>query len=196
MAWKDVSIAQYKKIAALKADEDWHWNALAILNGTTYEDIVSRPLNETMKLSREFNRWAIDAPIIHPVKKKYEINGKKYEFTGYPDKISTAVYIDFYNGERKVPENLTDMLALVLIPEGHKYNDGYDLEEVKKEIDEYFNIEDALSVCDFFTSLSQVLLRRAMRQSKRLLKKAKKDGVQTEEAEKQLKEYRRIVGLK
>lgn len=196
MAWKDVSIAQYKKIAALETNEDWQWNALAILNGTTYEDILNRPLNETMALSRDFNKWALNSPIIHPVKKKYEINGKTYEFMGYPDKISTAVYIDFYNTGREIPKDITDMLSLVLIPEGHKYNDGYDMDEVKDDIENHFNIEDALSVCDFFTSLSQVLLRQALRQAKKMLKKARKEGIPTQGAEKLLKEYQATVGLK
>lgn len=194
MAWKDISIAKYKKIAALKADEDWQWNALAVVNDTTYEDIVSRPLNETMALSREFNKWVLNAPIIRPVMKKYEINGKTYEFTGYPDRISTAQYIDFYGAEREIPKNITDLLVLVLIPEGHKYNDGYDLDEAREDIENHFNIEDALSVCDFFQSLSQLLLRRALRQARRMLRKAKRDGIPTQEAEELLKKYRRTVG--
>lgn len=196
MAWKDVSIGQYKRIAALKQDEDWQWNALAILNGTTYDDIVSRPLNETMALSRDFNRWGSDAPIIRPVKRRYEINGKRYEFTGYPDKVSTAQYIDFYGSERRVPEDLTEILSFVLVPEGHQYNDGYDMEEVRSDIEGYFNVEDALSVCDFFTSLSQVLLRRALRQARRMLRKARRQGIPTEKAEEALREYRRSVGLR
>lgn len=199
MAWKDVNIFKYKKIFELEQDEDWQWNALAILLGTTYEDIITRPIDETMRLSREFLSWSTDKPVLRPVRRQYAIGGRTYDFKGYPKDITTAQYIDFYNCGREVPADLVDMLSVFLVPEGHRYNEGYDMDEIKKEIDENFNIEDALSVCDFFTSLFQVLLRRVTRKARRALKQAQKEGVAPTEVTKALallKGYRRSVGLR
>lgn len=194
-SWKELPIRKYKEICRVEQDEDWQWNVLAILDNTTYEDIVSRPLEETTLLSRDMHRWINDKPIVHPTKKHYVINGRKYDFRGFPKDIITSMYIDFYNTGRKIPENLTDILAIFMVPEGKKYNTGYDMDEVKKDMEE-FNMEDAMSVCDFFSSLFQVLCRRAVKQAQKALKRAKKDGVATTEAERALKEYLRSNGLK
>lgn len=194
-SWKELPLGKYRQISGLKEDEDWQWNVLAILNDTTYEDIVSRPLEETMRLSRELHRWIDDKVIIHPVRKQYVINGKKYDFRGYPNDITTSMYIDFHNTGRKVPEDMPDMLSIFMVPEGHKYNDGYDMDEVKKDMSE-LNVEDAMSVCDFFSSLFQVLFCRALKQARKALKKARKDGVETTEAEKAINAYLRSNGSK
>lgn len=194
-SWKELSVRKYKEISSLKEDEDWQWNALAILNDTTYEDIVNRPLEETMLLSRDMRRWISDKWIIHPVKKHYVVNGRKYDFRGYPKDITTAMYVDFQNVGRNIPEDMVNMLSIFMVPEGKRYNDGYDLEDVKKDMEE-FNVEDAMSVCDFFSSLFQVLYRRAVKQAQKALKKAKKDGIATEEAEKALKGLLRSNGSK
>ena len=194
-SWKELSIGKYRDISRLKEDEDWQWNVLAILNDTTYEDIVSRPLEETMELSRDMRRWIEFKPIIKPTKKQYVINGHRYDFRGYPKDITTSMYIDFYNVGRKIPEDFVDMLSIFMIPEGKKYNTDYDIDEVKKDLEE-FNVEDAMSVCDFFSSLFQVLYRRALKQAQKALKTARKEGIATEEAEKALKGYLRSNGSK
>lgn len=194
--WNEVSIAQYKKILAIKEDEDWVWNFLAIVEKTTYEDIVTRPLKETAALSSEALKWAKNPPKRHLVKTKYEINGKKYDLKASPNDITTAQYIDFYNAPKDIPDRLEEMLAIFLVPEGKNYNEGYDLEQVKMDINFHLSIEDALSVCDFFTALHQVLVRRAIRRAKRALRKARRDGVQTDQAENLLKRFQCIAGLK
>ena len=192
-SWKELTIKKYKEISHLEENEDWQWKALAILNDTTYEDIVSRPLEEVMALSRDMHRWINDKPIVRPIKRQYVINGKKYDFRGYPKDITTAAYIDFYNTGRNIPDNLADMLSIFLVPEGKKYNTDYDIDEVKKDLEE-FNVEDAMSVCDFFTSLFQVLYRRALKQAQKALKKARKEGIATTEAEKAIKGLLRTNG--
>ena len=42
------------------------------------------------------------------------------------------------------------MLSIFLIPQGHKYNDGYDMDEVMDDL-LCLSIPDALGVCNFFT---------------------------------------------
>lgn len=195
--WNELSIEKYRKINALPEDEDWQWNVLAILNDTTVEDILSRPLNDAMELSRDLHRWIQDKPIIHPAKRTYTLNGKKYRFQGDMDKITTAQYIDFYNCEREIPEHLAEQIAIFFIPEDAKgYNEGYDLSDVVNDIEKYLDVEEAYSVCDFFISQFQVLQARVLRKARKALKQARKEGIQTEAAERFLNEYRRSVGLK
>lgn len=194
--WNEVSIAQYKKIYALENDEDWVWNFLAIVENTTYNDIVTRPIAQTTQLSKETLKWATKPPKRHLVKNRYGIGGQVYELQANPNSISTAQYIDWYNSPKDMPENLDTAVSIFLVPEGHKYNDGYDLECVKRNINENMGVEDALTVCDFFSILYRVLIRRTVRMARKTLKKAKKDGIQTQAAEQLLKQFQSTVGWK
>lgn len=195
--WDELTIEKYRKIAELKNDSDWQWNVLAILNDTTVQDILSRPLNETTELSRDLHRWIQDKPILRPTKKHYTINGKKYRFQGDMDKLTTAQYIDFYNCPRGIPEHLPEQLAIFLIPEDAKgYNEGYDLNEVRDEIDRFLDVEEAYSICDFFISQFQVLQGRILRKARRALKQARKEKIVTEEEKQFIEGYLRSVGLK
>lgn len=49
-------------------------------------------------------------------------------------KITTAQYVDFQTFSKKGIDALPDLLSVLLIPEGHKYNDGYDLAQVKETV--------------------------------------------------------------
>lgn len=198
-SWKELPIGKYREISELDADEDWQWKVLAILNDTTLEDIITRPINETMALSRDLNKWIYDAPIIHPVQKTYNLDGRKFNFKGFPNDICTAQYIDFYNADKEIPKNIADVMAIFMVPEGHKYNDGYDFDEVKEWLLNHFSTEDALSVCDFFLVLFQRLQARLLKKAKRALKQAKKQGIEVEKTEiaiQMLQEYQRTNGLK
>lgn len=197
--WNEVTIGKYKRICALKEDDDWVWNFLAILDNTTYQDIVTRPINETMALNSEVMKWAKNPPKRHIIRYTYTIDGETYNLRAYPDEITTAQYIDFCNAEKNVPDNLAELLSIFLIPEGHKYNEGYSSADVAKVLEENLNIEDALTMADFFTTLFQLLSGRILRRAKKALKQAKKEGIapeKTEMAIKLLERYRRISGLK
>lgn len=197
--WKEVTVGQYKKICALKEDDDWVWNFLAILENTTYDDIVTRPINETMKLNTDVMKWAKKRPQRTLIRETYEIGGKKYYLQAMPNEIQVNQYVDFCNSDKEVPANMSGLLSIFLIPEGHKYGEGYSPADVAEAIDRHMSIEDALSVCDFFTVLYRVLSGRILRRAKKALIQAKKDGAPTEETEKAirlLEGYRRISGLK
>lgn len=49
-------------------------------------------------------------------------------------KITTAQYVDFQTFSKKGIDALPDLLSVLLIPEGHKYNDGYDLAQVRETV--------------------------------------------------------------
>jgi hypothetical protein len=52
-------------------------------------------------------------------------------------------------------------MGIVLVPEGKVFGD-YLMEEVVEEIRENLNIEDALSIADFFTKSFERLMRRTL----------------------------------
>ena len=184
-SWDKLPLGVYKKIMALSPDEeDGNLKVAAILNGLTYEDILNQPLQDTKEMVAA-SSFLTKKPRVKLIKTKYRLGGVNYVFDVSPQKITTAQYLDI----NSIPkEDITSQLAVFLIPEGKAYNQGYDIEKVKEDIDKYLSAQEVASITDFFGILSRLFLRRAARRIKRLLRKARKEGVDTREAEKAMRE--------
>ena len=83
---------------------------------------------------------------------------------------------------------MTELLAIMLVPDGHKYNDGYDVDKVKADIDAYLSVWDARAITGFFLGSFIRLVASQRRSLRKALRKARKEGLQTEEAERSLKD--------
>lgn len=64
------------------------------------------------------------------IKKDYWIHGRQYRTSADLSRLTMSQYIDASNSKTN-----RDLLSVLLIPYGHAYNDGYDMEEVKADID-------------------------------------------------------------
>ena len=64
-------------------------------------------------------------------------------------KITTAQYVDFQTFSKNGVEALPDLLSVLLVPEGHKYNEGYDIGAVKDAIRQ-LPLPVALGLSGFF----------------------------------------------
>lgn len=180
----------YKKITAVDPeDEEGNLKIVALLEGVPYNDILNTPLTEVKEKVKKLE-FLTNKPKKHLIKLKYKLGKATYVFDCTAKSITTAQFIDFGQVDRN---DLTGALAIFLIPEGKKYNEGYDLEDAKFDIDRYLSVEEALSICDFFTTLSELYLKRTLRKAKKALKQAKRDGIPTEEAEKIVTEYLKAI---
>ena len=65
---------------------------------------------------------------------KYTINGTTY--TGFLDltKVTVAQFIDYQNYIKETPVKFEKVLSVFIIPEGHTYNDGYDLHQAQQDM--------------------------------------------------------------
>lgn len=128
--WKDITLREYYTIKELleEPDEYTTYNIIDLLYSV---DSVNLPLTELKKYNGALEFLNKEIPIVK-LEEKYEINGIIY-MTGYNlSKISAAQFIDYnnYTGTNKYE----DYLSVVFIPEGHQYNDGYDIDQVKKDL--------------------------------------------------------------
>lgn len=64
-------------------------------------------------------------------------------------KINTAQYIDFQTFAKGFPGSLPQLLSVFLVPEGHAYNDGYDMAAVQEKVGT-MPFADALGLAAFF----------------------------------------------
>lgn len=89
-------------------------------------------------------------------KDHYTINGVRYNLKGDISSMTTSQYIDFIRSK-----TMTEYLSVILIPDKHSYNDGYDIEEVKRNILD-MRFLDAKAIVNFlsrqFQLLSEIML--------------------------------------
>lgn len=185
-SWNELPLGTYRKITEINpSDEEGNLKILALLEDKPYSEILNAPIagiKEKIKKIEFLNK----KPKKHLVKTKYKLGDTTYVFNCSPSSVQVNQFIDFNALEE---DDLTGKLAVWLIPEGKLYNEGYDLEKTREDIDRYLSVEEALSICDFFTLSLLVLLKRTLRRARKALRKAEKDGVDVTEARKELKRY-------
>ena len=171
-SWKQMSIGTFMKVSEINrsqdSDEDKLFRIAALLSGMEYEDFLNLPLNESRDIIAKAG-FMYEEPKAGKIKKTYVIGSRTYRVMRNMDDMTTAQYLNYQSiADKPVDDTMADLMAIVLIPEGKTYGD-YDMQEVTEEIKAYFNIEDALSVADFFIKLSGKLMRRMQRYSDILL---------------------------
>ena len=187
--WDKVSLRQYEMMIALDPDgEDAGLERMAILNNMTLEEVMNAPLSEANEMA-EAMQFLRKQPKVKRTKKVYTINGREYALMSEPSKITTAQYIDYDQLPNKA--DLIEVLAIVMVPPGHIYNDGYDLEQAKNDVGD-LTVEEAVSICDFFTRALALYTLNATRLAKKALKRARKDGLEVDKQMEVLKKMEKI----
>lgn len=134
--------------------------------------------------------WLTKDPVVPHAAPGYEINGNKYIVNLNPSKITTAQYIDFRSVNTDVPKNLHLILACIMVPYGHEYNDGYDMEQVQKDIRTGMRMTHALALVRFFFQQYIRLTTNSLSSLKRILRKEmkkEKDQEKKSKIEQQIK---------
>ncbi len=72
-------------------------------------------------------------------------------------KLTVAQYVDFQTFSGDADHNLPQLLSVVLIPDGHTYNDGYDMAVLQEAIREEMGVADALALAAHFFASSSAL---------------------------------------
>ena len=194
MGWSDISIKKVKQINEVvnnATDEDTVWALIGICYDMTPEEVDNLPLRKAEEYARGVS-FLNREPAPAVAKKSYVLNGRKYNTTMDFTKVSVAQYIDFQQAWPDSQEHPERVLAIILVPDGHKYNDGYDNAEVQKDIEEHMSCTDSMGLTLFFCRLLRLSIRSASRKMKSLLRKAKKEGKMTEE---QMEKIRNIIRL-
>lgn len=172
--WKDLTVEdqiKIKEIGELQTvgEEEKNMMVASLLAEIPYEEMLMMPLDKVRDIMDNTD-FLFTKPEPSKARRKYELNGRKYKLFKDPGEMTVAQYITFQqihqDGFDKRP---LEMLALFLIPEGHQYNDGYDMEEVMDDMKD-MKITDALGVCRFFTRRCLRLISRIKELSTLMLK--------------------------
>lgn len=133
MKWSDVKLYQFNKlqeILKINNDEERIIEIAELLLG---EQVLDLPVAEFTKRVKELSFLQEPMPT-HVPPKKVTVNGRNYYLDCLLGNVTTAQYVDFTNHAKT--EDICKMLSVFLIPEGHKYNDGYDMLQVINDIND------------------------------------------------------------
>lgn len=151
--WNNITLSEFVKIRAILSDKDKEGEdkliaLAAVVQGVDEQTILDMPLTEVepiFALVQELNT----PPQRSKIRRQYQVGRWALRLCEAKD-MSVAQWIDFQNYYREDYENhLQDILSVALVPIGKKYNEGYNIDELKSDLGGMF-VADALAVCFFF----------------------------------------------
>ena len=165
-SWGTLPVGKYEKIKEIirAGMDNSDIEVLAVLCDCGIDDILNAPVGEVVRLKRE--ALFINEPLNVKDRlrfKNIKLGGVEYEVRTDVRNITTAQYLDFQTFYKEFEKNYCNVLACFIIPNGHKYNDGYDALETAEIFREKLPVEVAENACFFFASQSSRLLRKGMR---------------------------------
>lgn len=141
----------------------------ALINNMDYEDFINLNIEDAQKIISQI-KFLYEAPKNNKLVKNLNLDGINCKVIQDVSEITTAQFIDYNtlisNKEVSIPE----ILSIFIIPEGHKYSDNYNKEEIVNLISKYVSVEEGISIANFFIKKYKRLLMRTLLYSKVNLK--------------------------
>ena len=161
----DLPLAKYLKTLeifndASLSDLDKNIEILAIYADTTVDSILKlRPDIVEEYFAEMSNSISSYKPSNSKRPKKIKINDQVYTINYNIGKLNMAQYIDFQQiiVKKNYLENLPALLSIFIIPKGHKYNDDYDIIELRNILENNITLDEALSII-FFSKMKSISL--------------------------------------
>lgn len=190
--WDEITWKEYEQIEQiLSADipNDFKTvHLVSILTGMQVNQVENMQVTEFQKLLPHIEFLQTE-PETHYHKFEYTINDREYVFKGKLEDITTAMYIDYSTYMKDENKDVVKLMSVFLIPKGHDYNDGYDMEQVKSDIEDlcwldvraiafFFKIQLGAYVLILKSSLQKTLketMKGKTRQEKKEIKKQIKE---------------------
>ena len=158
--WEDVTLNEFQQIDQIRTAnipvDMMALNLVSILCGKSVEWLENQRITFVTKLTHMIDFLAEDI-VPAELKKEYEINGHIYELDCDISNITTAKYMDYQNYMKEEYRDQTKIASIWLVPKGHKYNDGYDIEEVYKDMGE-MKMPDYKAIVNFLMRQSAAFI--------------------------------------
>lgn len=166
MNWTNLSLNKYNQIKdvfldAEYTDEDRLLAQVQIIFG---KDPLKLSMKELHKYIGELKFFSEKVPKMK-LKDTYNLGGNVYILKKNLKDFTVAQWIDFQNfiKEGTDTDNYANILSIFFFPKGEEeYAEGYDVEQVRSDIDNYLSVADALSISSFFLNFRKVLLVRSL----------------------------------
>lgn len=151
--WDNISVGEFLDLRTIIADEgrsaeDRQIAIAALLQGVSEDELLTMPLDEAREAFALAN--SLDTPPKRSrIRRLYQVGAWTLRATESKD-MTVAQWVDFQTFGRDMEKNIVEVLSVALVPNGKTYNEGYDIETLKRDIRNKMMIPDALAVCFFF----------------------------------------------
>ena len=195
MNWTDISIKQYNEIKDLYLDTDLSDEDRLILQIRILFDVDPLKL-KTSELHKYVNDMKFLGEKVPKVKLKstYKLGDNVYTLKKDLRDVRVAQWIDFQNFLKDGggdTDNYANLLSVFFFPKGEdEYGDGYDIEQVRSDINNYLSIAEAMSISSFFLLYRKMSLLLFLLYTK---KQILKTPLTKEEKRKVKKEMRKLI---
>lgn len=167
LSWNDVSLKKFVALQELiKNNEDETETLIGIMELMFGEGVTDLPLSEFKDKANELSFLKEEMPVSNPPK-KITVNDRKYFVDCLLGNVTTAQYVDYMNQSKT--GDLSKILSVFIIPEGHKYNDGYDMLQVFDDIND-MSVTVVSSAAFFFARQFRLFIQIFQRYFKRKMK--------------------------
>ena len=164
--WKDITLKKFYQIQDLLEEPD-EYTTFNLLDLIYDIDSANMTIQEIAKYNNALDFINKEVPVVN-LKDKYEINGTIYNSNYNLSMVTAAQFVDYQN---YIKDNKwEDFLSVFFIPEGHKYNDGYDLNKVKEDLLQ-LDFPTVKSIGFFFTLQCEAFLHHFLLSLKTTVKK-------------------------
>lgn len=186
-SWDAVTWREYEQLEQiLKSDIPNDYKAvhlISVLTGKEVEELEQLPITEFKKLLPSLG-FMQNEPDTHAHKFEYTINMREYEFKANFQDITTAQYIDYRSYMNEEEKDVVKLMSCFLIPKGHEYNDGYDMDQVMSDIGDMCWLDVRAAAFFFRLQLAAftLILKSYLRKTMKRAKAKKQDIKQVEES--------------
>lgn len=132
MDWNKINLKQFNLIQESLNIPDETERLIRISEIVFGDDITNLSLTDYANKVKELDFLTKEIPNNHLVN-NIKVNNTTYHLVGTLGNITTAQYIDYTNHLKA--GDFAKILSVFFIPKGHKYNDGYDILEVIKDME-------------------------------------------------------------
>lgn len=194
--WNQITITDWKKITEiskreLDSDLEKDIACLAILCECCEDEIYSLPVEQLRVLMADMEWIKKPFTFNHNFKaQRIKIAGEAYDVEPDINKFTVAQYMDYQAFWDKRDEHMGNLLAVFIVPRGHKYNEGYDIMELAQKLEDTLSIQFWNEVCFFFLRTWLNSIKASIAYSLWLTKKERRK-IKDKEAKMQMKEKER-----
>lgn len=181
--WNELSIGRYNDLMRVAKNSDGGDDlrdlveVIAVLSGLTTDEVTLLPL-------ATFRQYSNDALFIYSplpeadaskVNKRIKIGGYTLRACLESRYMNASQFIDFQTYARMDDDDnkTVGLLSCLLVPEGMKYADGYDVLDVQRAIRENLSIVDAQNYAAFFLQWFRGYCRGMLIYSRWILRRIK-----------------------
>lgn len=173
-SWEQLTVAQFEELCRLQENHPTDCAKYIIEYLYDVADAEQLPIIEYSAYMAGLQKF-IGEPVLKAKltpSATYTIHGRLYRVDITPADFSVAQYTDLTNYLKSGKASLIDLLTVVVIPDGHLYQDGYDMRQVRSDVGD-LPLTAGFAVVGFFGRWSKSYMNTFLRSLTKYLMKGK-----------------------